>query len=57
LVFDEIKAAIQMLKKYETNKDIIKQNIRNDRNQLNYWKDVLFRECMDNADVFDFLYV
>ena len=46
-----------MLKKYETNKDIIKQNIRNDRNQLNYWKDVLFRECMDNADVFDFLYV
>lgn len=57
LVFDEIKAAIQMLKKYETNKDIIKQNIRNDRNKLNYWKDVLFRECMDNADVFDFLYV
>ena len=42
LVFDEIKAAIQILKKYETNKDIIKQTIRNDRNQLNYWKDVLF---------------
>lgn len=56
LVFDEIKAAVQILKKYETNKDIIKQTIRNDRDQLNYWKDVLFRECMDNAEVFDFLY-
>lgn len=56
LVFDEIKNEIMVLKQYEQNKENIKKEIRKSKKQLNFWKDVLFRACMDNPNIFDFLY-
>lgn len=55
-LFDEVISNIRQLKQYESDSDTIKREIKKNNFQLNYWKHVLFRECMDNNHVFDLLY-